>query len=127
MWINIRGRPAGKNGSTRLAETGGKVPEQSQEQDGAMRNLRRKGGGHDGLVVAIDMVVLLWSVPLGAMGQTPTPEQPLLKTEELDQLLAPVALSGVMTFVIIYQKDQAPHDRHCGRHTAFNPDITRKR
>ena len=42
------------------------------------------------------MVVLLWSVPLGAMAQAPqpaaAPAQPLLKAEELDQLLAPIAL-----------------------------------
>jgi Protein of unknown function (DUF3300) len=40
------------------------------------------------------MIVLLWSVPLGAMAQQPatTPTQPLLKPAELDQLLAPIAL-----------------------------------
>jgi Protein of unknown function (DUF2950) len=78
------------------------------------------------------MVVLLWSVPLGAMGQTSGPEQPLLKTEELDQLLAPIALYGVMMIVInhraiIYQKDLDPRmTAIAAGMTAFNPDITRK-
>jgi Protein of unknown function (DUF3300) len=42
------------------------------------------------------MIVLVWSMPLGAEAQTAqpatAPEQALLKTEELDQLLAPIAL-----------------------------------
>jgi Protein of unknown function (DUF3300) len=42
------------------------------------------------------MIVLLWSMPLGVEAQTAqpatAPEQALLKTEELDQLLAPIAL-----------------------------------
>src|SRR5262245_55169760 len=40
------------------------------------------------------MIVLLWSVPLGAMAQQPAtaPTQPLLKPAELDQMLAPIAL-----------------------------------
>jgi Protein of unknown function (DUF3300) len=42
------------------------------------------------------MIVLLWSMPLGAEAQTAqpatAPEQAQLKTEELDQLLAPIAL-----------------------------------
>jgi hypothetical protein len=42
------------------------------------------------------MIVLLWSMPRGAEAQTAqpatAPEQALLKTEELDQLLAPIAL-----------------------------------
>ncbi len=53
----------------------------------------------------LTMIVLLSSIPLGAMAQTappaPTappaqpataPEQPLLKAEELEQLVAPIAL-----------------------------------
>ena len=42
------------------------------------------------------MIALIWSVPLGAMAQSPqpaaAPAQPLLKPAELDQLLAPIAL-----------------------------------
>ena len=42
------------------------------------------------------VVALLWSVPLGAMAQSPqpaaAPAQTLLKPAELDQLLAPIAL-----------------------------------
>jgi Protein of unknown function (DUF3300) len=42
------------------------------------------------------MIALLWSVPLAAMGQSAqpaiAPTQPLLKSAELDQLLAPIAL-----------------------------------
>jgi hypothetical protein len=42
------------------------------------------------------MIALLWSVPLAAMGQSAqpaiAPTQPLLKSAELDQLLAPLAL-----------------------------------
>src|SRR5215204_2037272 len=42
------------------------------------------------------MIALLWSIPLGAMAQTPqpaaAPTQPLLKAPELDQLVAPIAL-----------------------------------
>ena len=42
------------------------------------------------------MIALLWSIPLGAMAQSPqpaaAPTQPLLQAPELDQLVAPIAL-----------------------------------
>jgi hypothetical protein len=40
------------------------------------------------------MIVVLWSIPLGAVAQqrTTAPTQPLLKPAELDQVLAPIAL-----------------------------------
>ena len=40
----------------------------------------------------ITAIALLWSIPLGAMAQTPqpaAPTQPLLKAPELEQLVAP--------------------------------------
>src|SRR5262245_49977410 len=44
----------------------------------------------------LTMIALLWSIPLGAMAQTPqpasAPSQPLLKGPELEQLVAPIAL-----------------------------------
>jgi Protein of unknown function (DUF3300) len=76
------------------------------------------------------MVVVLWSVPLGAMGQTPAPEQRLLKTEELDQLLAALALypDPLLSQALIastYPLEVVQAERWATM-MAFNPDITWK-
>ena len=53
------------------------------------------------------MIALIWSVPLGAMAQSPqpaaAPSQPPLKQAELDQMLAPIALypDPLLTQVLI--------------------------
>src|SRR5215468_1398760 len=55
----------------------------------------------------IVLAILLWSLPLGALAQSPqpaaAPTQPLLKQGELDQLVAPIALYSdpLLTQVLI--------------------------
>src|SRR5262245_29270281 len=56
--------------------------------------MRSRGGVMVKRFARLIMIVLLWSVPLGAMAQqqATAPAQPLLKPAELDQLVAPIAL-----------------------------------